>query len=90
MDYLDDDREVSSRDIYHRLGSLEGKLDSAIMQMATHKKDIDNCYERIRNLEMNMNKFIGIGLVACIMIPVTVNYIQNQNLSHTSSIAILS
>lgn len=63
---------VSHEDIYHRLGSLEGKLDSAITKMADFNRGLNDCYDRIRLVEANVNKAIGIAIVLSIFIPLLI------------------
>lgn len=75
----DNHREkVSHEDIYHRLGSLEGKLDAAISKMTDFKRDIDTCYGRIRIIEANVNKAIGIAVISSIAIPLCIQVLSNN------------
>ena len=76
--------KISSADIYHRLGSLEGKMDSLLLNQANQKEDIEECFKRINDLERNMNKTIGIGLVACIAIPSIIALTQTLLSNQTS------
>ena len=66
---------ISQADIYHRLGSLEGKLDSAIFQMSSLRSDINIAFQRIRKIETQVNRFVGIGLVLTIIIPAGITYL---------------
>lgn len=71
---------ISQADIYHRLGSLEGKLDSAIFQMSSLRSDINIAFQRIRKIETQVNRFVGIGLVLTILIPASITYLASRNL----------
>ena len=73
------DGEISSSDMYHRLGCLEGKVDTAIHQISEYRKDINRCFERIRILETSMNKAIGVGMVLVVCIPIAVSLISGNN-----------
>jgi hypothetical protein len=82
---MDESRGVSHEDIYHRLGSLEGKLDAAITKMTDFKRDLDTCYGRIRTLEAHLNKAVGIAIVLSIIIPVGLNMFTSNYHLHFSN-----
>ena len=56
------DEQISHLDIYHKLGSLEGKVDSVIISVAEKKSDIGEAFRRIRLLESRVAQ--GIVLLA--------------------------
>lgn len=62
--------QVCSQDIYHKLGTLEGKLDSIIGRTTDFQRDIDACFSRIRVIEANLNKAIGVAILIGILAPV--------------------
>ncbi len=70
-----DSDHISQADVYHRLGSLEGKLDAAISQMSSLRSDINVAFQRIRKIETQVNRFVGIGLVLTIIIPAGITYL---------------
>lgn len=74
-----DPDQISQADVYHRLGSLEGKLDAAISQMASLRSDINIAFQRIRKIETQVNRFVGIGLVLTIIIPAGITYLASTN-----------
>jgi len=74
-----DPEHISQADVYHRLGSLEGKLDAAISQMASLRSDINIAFQRIRKIETQVNRFVGIGLVLTIIIPAGITYLASTN-----------
>lgn len=74
-----DPDQISQADIYHRLGSLEGKLDAAISQMSSLRSDINVAFQRIRKIETQVNRFVGIGLVLTIIIPAGITYLATTN-----------
>ena len=77
-----EDNRVSHEDIYHRLGSLEGKLDSAITKMSDFSRGLDDCYNRIRLVEANVNKAIGIAIVLSVFIPLFITTITGNMQVH--------
>ena len=74
-----DPEQISQADVYHRLGSLEGKLDAAISQMSGLRSDINIAFQRIRKIETQVNRFVGIGLVLTIIIPAGITYLATTN-----------
>ena len=56
--------EISHGDIYHKLGSLEGKLDAVMISVAEKKSDIGEAFRRIRLLESRVAQ--GVVLLACL------------------------
>ena len=43
--------DVSHGDIYHKLGSLEGKVEALLMQLGERRDDINNVFGRLRQVE---------------------------------------
>jgi DNA-binding FrmR family transcriptional regulator len=73
---------VSQEDIYHRLGTLEGKLDALIGKMTDFSRDIDTCFTRIRVLEANLNKAIGVAILIGIVMPFALDVLSNNARIH--------
>lgn len=58
--------EISHRDIYLKLGTLEGKLDAVMISVAEKKSDLDEAFRRIRLLESRVAQ--GVILIACLSV----------------------
>lgn len=56
--------DISHGDIYHKLGSLEGKVDAVMVSIAEKKSDIGEAFRRIRVLEGRVAQ--GVILLACL------------------------
>ena len=79
MKSADEVTEVHAIDIYHRLGSLESKLDCFITQMDETGKSLNICFERIRNLESNVNRAIGVGTFLVVALPILISWFAAHN-----------
>ncbi len=51
--------EISTQDIYYRLGQLEGKIDAFLTRLATHENELNIMDERVRLLEKAKNTAAG-------------------------------
>ncbi len=58
--------DVSHGDIYHKLGSVEGKLDAVIISVAEKKSDLNEAFQRIRLLEGRVSQ--GVVLLAALAV----------------------
>ena len=65
--------EVSHADIYHKLGSLEAKLDAAITSVIDYKTSLNEAFDRIRRLEDKTIWMVGAVAGLAIMVPLIVN-----------------
>lgn len=61
--------DVSHGDIYHKLGSLEGKLETVLIQLAEKRSDFSDLFSRIRELESRVALGIGIAVALSFCIP---------------------
>jgi hypothetical protein len=66
---------VSGSDIYHKLGTLEGKMDSLIAKTDEYKSDLRVAFDRIRQLENRMSWILGGAVVISSLVPIVVNII---------------
>jgi hypothetical protein len=74
--------EVSHADIYHKLGSLEAKLDAVISSVIDYKStlntDMGEAFKRIRKLEDKMIWTIGAVAGLSIVVPLMLGAINNS------------
>lgn len=61
--------DVSHGDIYHKLGSLEGKLETLLIQLGERKSDLAAVFVRLREVETRVAIGVGIAAVLSFMIP---------------------
>lgn len=54
--------DVSHGDIYHKLGSLEGKLETVLIQLGEKRSDLSILFSRIREVEGRIGIGIGIAI----------------------------
>lgn len=67
------DHEVSHGDIYHKLGSLEGKVDSLTLGLTQKREDLADAFRRLNELEQAVAKWAGVAIAASIVIPLVVS-----------------
>jgi len=79
---MEDKKEVSHEDIYHRLGSLEGKLDSAISKMSDFRGDLDKVFGRLHTIESNVSKVIGVAIVLSLAMPIFMESLMGNTRIH--------
>jgi len=65
--------DVSHGDIYHKLGSLEGKLETVVIQLTERRSDIAAVFARLREVEIRVAIGVGVAAVLSFMIPLLVN-----------------
>lgn len=56
--------DVSHSDIYHKLGSLEGKVEALILQIGERRDEIRGVFSRLRGVEIRMAW--AVGTIACL------------------------
>jgi hypothetical protein len=71
-------QEVSHADIYHKLGSLEAKLDAAITSVIDYKATLNEAFSRIRKLEDRMIWTIGAVAGISIIIPIMIHTVSSS------------
>jgi hypothetical protein len=66
--------EVSTQDIYYRLGQLEGKIDAFLTRLSAHEGEVGKLEERVQTLEKAKHVASGyaaaVGAVAGIVVAV--------------------
>jgi hypothetical protein len=65
--------DVSHGDIYHKLGSLEGKLETVVIQLTERRSDIAAVFARLREVEIRVAVGVGVAAVLSFLIPLLVN-----------------
>lgn len=73
-----DQREISHADIYHKLGSLEAKLDAAINNIGSYKTDLNEAFDRIRKLEDKTLWIVGVVAGLTVIVPIIVHALSNS------------
>lgn len=75
---------ISHSDIYHKLGALEGKVDSLIAKTGEYRNDLQDAFRRINQLENRLAWIMGGAVVISSIMPIVMNLILN-NLSFKTS-----
>ena len=70
---MPEQQEVSHADIYHKLGSLEAKLDAAITSVIDYKTSLSEAFNRIRRLEDKTIWMVGAVAGLSVMVPLLIN-----------------
>lgn len=70
--------DVSHVDIYHKLGTLEGKMDALIARVTEYSEDLRIAFDRIRSLERRQAWTMGACAVMTLVIPVIVQYVSSE------------
>jgi len=63
---------VSHGDIYHKLGVMEGKLESVILQLSQKRDDVSGVFTRLRYLETRVAVGLGVTLCLAFIVPIIV------------------
>lgn len=64
-----DPDHVSHGDIYHKLGTMEGKIESVLVQMAERRNDMNNLFTRMREIETKVAVAMGAVAILSIAMP---------------------
>lgn len=67
--------DVSHAEIYHKLGTLEGKMDALIVKTSEYKSDLDLAFSRIRTIEEKQSWVMGAAVVVSAIIPMVFHII---------------
>jgi hypothetical protein len=65
--------DVSHGDIYHKLGSLEGKLETVLIQLSEKRTDMSGLFTRLSEIENRVSIGVGLAIGLSILIPIIVN-----------------
>jgi hypothetical protein len=68
--------DVSHGDIYHKLGSLEGKLEALLLSVGERREDINGLFARLRQVEHRVAWAMGAAVVISFLVPYLVNSIE--------------
>lgn len=85
---------VSHVEIYHKLGTLEGKLDALITRTTEYRIDLQNAFDRLAILEKRLAWVMGAAVVVSALVPILINLlgsnfhmkIEQHNENQTTSI----
>lgn len=66
------EHETTHGDILRAIGSLEGKLDGIISNMANNRSDILVLFERMNNAEKRIAQGVIIAIVVSLVMPIAV------------------
>lgn len=72
------DHEINGIQIYHKLGSMEAKLDAVMERVSDYNKDMGEAFSRLRNLETKFSWVLGAAAVISILVPVIVGAISDN------------
>lgn len=61
--------DVSHGDIYHKLGSLEGKLEALLLSIGERRDDINGIHTRLRTIEHRVAWAMGATVVVSLLVP---------------------
>lgn len=61
--------DISHGDIYHKLGSLEGKLETVLVQLGDRREDIAAVFIRLREVETRVSIGIGVMAILSFLVP---------------------
>ncbi len=68
-----DNDAVSHGDIYHKLGTMEGKIESVLLQLAEKRGDVNSLFGRVREIENKVAWGMGAAAIMSIVIPLLVS-----------------
>ena len=72
---MSDNESVSHGDIYHKLGTMEGKIESVLLQLAEKRSDVNNLFARVREIENKMAWGMGAVAIVSIIVPMIISAI---------------
>ncbi len=73
---MPDDDLVSHSDIYHKLGTLEGKVESVLLQLTEKRTDVNNLFSRIRDVENKVAWGMGAAAIISVTVPLLIAAIE--------------
>lgn len=72
------DPPVSHVDIYHKLGTLEGKMDALIARTTEYRSDLQTAFDRITIIENKQAWIMGGAAVISIIVPMLMHVISGS------------
>lgn len=78
------EHEISHVDIYHKLGSLEAKLDAVMSNVIDYKENLNEAFIRIRKVEDKMIWMVGAVAGLTLIMPLLVHIVSNSFQIHMS------
>lgn len=69
---MSDNEQVSHGDIYHKLGTMEGKLESIIIQLGEKNNDVNNLFSRVRDIENKVALVMGAAAIMSVLVPLVI------------------
>ena len=61
--------DVSHGDIYHKLGSLEGKVEALLISIGERRDDINNVFSRLQRVEYRVAWAMGAAVIVSLLAP---------------------
>lgn len=61
--------DVSHGDIYHKLGSLEGKVEALLINLGERRDDINNVFSRLQKVEYRIAWGMGAAVIISLLAP---------------------
>lgn len=68
--------DVSHSDIYHKLGSLEGKVEALILQIGERRDEINGMFSRLRGVEIRMAWAVGVIALLAFIGPLALQLVE--------------
>lgn len=72
------EHEISHADIYHKLGSLEAKLDAVMTNVIDYKENLNEAFTRIRKVEDKMIWMVGAVAGLTLIMPLLVHILGSS------------
>ena len=69
---------VSHVEIYHKLGTLEGKLDALITRTTEYRNDLQTAFNRLAIVENRIAWVMGAAVVVSALVPIVINIINDN------------
>jgi len=69
---------VSHVEIYHKLGTLEGKLDALITRTTEYRTDLQTAFDRLAVIEHRMAWVMGAAVVISAFVPILINILTGS------------
>lgn len=69
---------VSHVEIYHKLGTLEGKLDALITRTTEYRTDLQSAFDRLAVIEKRLAWVMGAAVVISALMPIFINVLGSS------------